>query len=58
MSARLVVVDVPGTPVLVQVYRGAECISVPVSPLRALRLASDLIEAAEARLKAEGEINA
>jgi len=51
MSPRLVITDAAPAPILLSVYQGAECVSVPVAPTRALALARDLIAAAETRLK-------
>jgi hypothetical protein len=47
---RVVVVDDTSGLVLIQAYEGASCITVPVPPLRALRLARALLDAAENQL--------
>ena len=54
---RLVVTDAPGTPVvLVTSYGdGGERIEIPLAPIRALKLARDLLDAAESRLRTQRE---
>jgi hypothetical protein len=46
MTPRLVVTDDPARPLLVTVYGDGTRVDVPVTPLRALALAGQLIEAA------------
>jgi hypothetical protein len=54
---RLVVTDAPGTPaVLVTAYDSdGGRIEVPMAPIRALKLARDLLDAAESRLRTQRE---
>lgn len=55
-SARVLIVDAAPAPILVHAYhRDGQRVEVAVPPLRALRLASDLISAAEARLRVRQE---
>lgn len=51
MTRRLVVTDNPARPLVVTVYADGTRVDVPVSPLRALALAGQLIEAASGRLR-------
>ena len=51
MTPRLVVTDNPALPLVVTVYADGARLDVPVSPLRALALAGQLIEAAGGRLR-------
>ena len=51
MMPRLVVTDAPGVPLVVTVYAGDNRVDVPVTPLRALAMAGQLIEAAVGRLR-------
>ena len=51
MTPRLVVADAPGVPLVVTVYADDIRVDVPVSPLRAIALAGQLIDAAGGRLR-------
>ena len=53
MTPRIVITDAAPAPILLSVYQSAECVSVPVAPLKALALARDLIAAAETRFRME-----
>lgn len=53
---RLVVTDAPGVPLVVSAYADdGQMVPVQLEPLRALRLAAQLVDAAESRLRGERE---
>ena len=52
MSARVLVIDAAPAPILVHAYdRDGQRVEVAIPPLRALRMAADLVAAAESRLR-------
>jgi len=51
MMPRMVVTDDPSMPLVVTVYADSNRVDVPVTPLRALAMAGQLIEAAVGRLR-------
>jgi hypothetical protein len=55
--ARLVVVDAVGEPLVLSAYSdNGAVVTVPMTPIRALALAADLLEAARRRLSETAEV--
>ena len=56
MTPRLVLTDVPGEPIVLALFSPeGPALRTPLEPLRALRLARELVAAAEGRLRVEGD---
>lgn len=50
---RVRLVDQPGLPITVTSYKGDQSLAIEMSPLRALKLAAELLEAAQSRMSLE-----